>query len=202
MTSHQCLGIGKLITQSQIKEILTSPLNYPWTIQGFGMLRLWIDPDGTERLHIWDTETANEDVSTLHTHPWDFDSVIISGKLINQRYNVEYYGNSTPPDHHFKASTIKTGEGGYLSGTPFNIRAIKRQPEYYSTEDNYHQDAEEYHESYPEKGCVTLIRRNFRFNRFATVGWAHGTNWVTAEPRAATPEEIIRFTSLVNLNFR
>lgn len=188
-----------MATETQIRNILADPYAHDWTIQGFGMLRLWLDPEGHERLHIWDQEQANENVSTLHNHPWDFDSTIVFGRLTNQRYEVFEHCSDSFPHTHYQASTIITGQGGYLLGDPFTLRAREKDAESYSAGDSYHQDAPEFHESYPDRGTVTVITRKFRFDRHATVGWSHGTDWVSAEPRPATRDEIDRFIGAVKL---
>lgn len=75
------------LTASQVLFLLKHPFNLEWSIQGFGMLRAYLADDQVYRLHIWDTEQMSvEDVSTVHDHPWDLDSRIISGTLRNQRY--------------------------------------------------------------------------------------------------------------------
>lgn len=74
-------------TEKEVLDLLKHPEGLPWTIQGFGMLRLYITDDQIWRLHIWDTEEmAVEDVTRTHDHPWDFDSRILSGELRNLRF--------------------------------------------------------------------------------------------------------------------
>ena len=184
-----------MTTESQIRRIISYPYDYEWSIQGFGMLRTWINPDGIERLHIWDTDLANSEVSTIHNHPWDFESRIVHGRILNHRYNIDRtYGES------YRKADIKTGEGGGLLATHSTPTLISEYPfESYYTGDHYAQDADEFHESEPDKGTVTIIRRNFRHNRIATVCWRENCQWVTAEPRPATKEEIDRFIGLIKL---
>lgn len=186
-----------MTTESQIRKMLANPYDLNWSIQGFGMLRAWLDPDGIERLHIWDTDLANPEVSTIHNHPWDFESRIIFGGLKNQRYQIDSPGEM-PGSMAYRKAEILTGTGGGLlkpESAPTIIAPY--EAEVYSISETYQQYAEEFHESEPDKGTVTIIRRNFRHNRIATVCWPNGSKWVTAEPRAATKAEIDRFISLV-----
>lgn len=187
-----------MTTESKIKEILTDPFDYVWTLQGFGMLRTYLDNDEVERLHIWDTNSAVPDVSVIHDHPWDFTSRIISGRLTNQRYVFD------PEDgEEVSVAFIKTGEGGGLRTEPYKIHVISLEPEHYVPGDLYGQLAAEVHESIPSNGTVTLIERKFygpRDDQVATVCWRTG-DWVSAEPRPATHYEILHFTGLALSNW-
>ena len=42
--------------RASIKTLLEHPNELRWTVQGFGMLRCYLDPDKTYRLNIWDSE--------------------------------------------------------------------------------------------------------------------------------------------------
>jgi hypothetical protein len=183
-------------TESRVRAILADPYSQEWSIQGFGMLRTWLDPEGVERLHIWDAEgSANEDVSTLHNHPWDFESRIAFGRLLNQRYDVAEM-EGCPEGQPYLAAPILTGAGGHLLGPPRDVAVADFPAEYYRPGDAYAQGAEEYHESFPSAGTVTIIRRTFKYERHATVCWPRGGQWVSAEPRPATRAEVDRFIAL------
>lgn len=181
-------------TETQVREILAHPESHEWTIQGFGMLRTWLDPEGNNRLHIWDIETAYENTpSTVHTHPWDFQSRIYFGHLQNQRYTRDEYGNP------YKWAEILTGRGGGLISGENTITLSADNPEEYEPGGKYFQYAEEIHESYPAAGTVTVIQRRFLHNRHATVFWSANSEWATAEPRLATETEVRHFLSLVKI---
>jgi hypothetical protein len=181
-------------TDAQIKDIIAHPFDRKWTIQGFGMLRTYLDDEEIERLHIWDVDTANPDVSTIHDHPWDFDSRIVVGRLTNCRFEF-----NAPVGLIHKFAKIKTGEGGGLVDDKVGTTVLALAPEeHYGIDETYHQDAPELHESLPEAGTVTVIRRIFhapRDDQYATVCWRRG-DWVTAEPRLATEDEIQHFISI------
>jgi len=130
-------------------------------------------------------------VSVIHTHPWDFASQVIAGRLHNIRYErLMGQGNT-----HME-QTIKCGEGGGPCGTP--------KPEYLAvscaeviTEGQWYvQTANEIHESRPEDGTVTLVRRVVKSDPdHASVFWPLGQQWVSAEPRLATAQEITEITT-------
>lgn len=182
-----------MTTETLVNEILAHPFDRVWTIQGFGMLRTYIDDAEVHRLHIWDVDAAVPEVSVIHDHPWDFDSHIYRGEVINQRYAL---GGLT--GDVVNVARIKTGEGGGV---------VERQPldllrpipaERYYPGDRYHMDAPELHESIPSRGAVTVISRRFhttRDDQFATVCWRSG-DWVSAEPRPATRAEVAHFVAL------
>lgn len=180
--------------ESVIDAILADPFDREWSIQGFGMLRTYLDIYEVHRLHIWDVDAAVPDVSVIHDHPWDFDSRIYRGAVTNQRYLLDAVGGEI-----VQTSRIKTGEGGGLIGTPAREAMLGAfAPEVYGPGDCYHMDAPELHESIPTRGAVTVISRKFHTNRedqFATVCWRTG-DWVSAEPRPATRAEIEHFVAL------
>lgn len=187
------------VTERAVKRVLADPFAYKWTVQGFGMLRTYLDHEEVHRLHIWDVDTAVPEVSVIHDHPWDFTSRIFAGLVKNQRYLLDReYGDTV------RTGRIKTGEGGGLvaDGTIRDAQLYALPREQYGPGDWYRMDRPELHESIPTRGAVTIISRQFhtaRDDQFATVCWAAGTEWVTAEPRPATKEEIMHFIGLVDM---
>jgi hypothetical protein len=196
---------GKVVSApaaSKVKEILSNPLQYDWSIQGLGMLRTYLDPEGVDRLHIWDISTAktfNENgaiPSTIHDHPWDFTSVIYSGRMGNLRFQEVTDGGEV-----FRGARIRCGVGGGIvsqrDAMEYDLMHLDaKQDNPCDPGDSYHQFAEELHESYPSVGAVTVITREFKEDRdHARVFWRQG-DWVSAEPRPATIAEIEHFTGL------
>lgn len=179
---------------SEVLSILKDPFagGRIWTMQGFGMLRTYLDPDEVERLHIWDTGKANAEVSTVHNHAWDFESLIYSGRLANQRYIRDSNGRE------WRSADIRPGECGGLISNPEMVRLSESPREFYQPGSTYRQEATELHESLPTPGTVTVIKRTFHNDRtldVATVAWKAG-GWVTAEPRRASEREIMDFVLL------
>jgi hypothetical protein len=186
-----------MTTQASVLQILANPFDYKWTIQGFGMLRTYLDSEHSERLHIWDPDIAVPEVSTIHDHPWDFTSRIFLGQLRNQRYVLD-----APHGDKFTTARVRCGAGGGLIGPP--RQTVIGQPtdsaEHYGPGDMYSQEAPEFHESFPSPGTVTVITRSFLPSRdIANMCWRTG-QWVSGEPRPATREEIEHFVSLTRLH--
>lgn len=188
------------LTKGLIERVLTDAVSLaengeygPWTIQGLGMLRLYIGKDKTTRLHVWDDRFIAEPFpSELHTHPWHLYSLVIAGEVRNTRYvhtdpqDVGEYGVET-----YMMQRILCGEGGGLCGVPEEVYLAEQPEERISAGEVYKQRANEIHKSNPLRGTVTLVTRGFDGDPdHADVFWPAGGPWVTAEPRPATTEEV------------
>jgi len=171
-------------TKTFVRYILENALAFTWTLQGFGMLRTYIGH--SHRLHIWDSRYSVPNVSDIHTHPWNFDSTVVAGRMINLRYERR---NDNSNSH--MEQIIKCGEGGGLCGVPKREYLVCSGSESLSEGESYHQEAHEIHRSIPESGTVTLVKRTVKSDPdHASVFWPLGQSWVSAEPRPATAEEI------------
>lgn len=162
-----------------IRTILHKPEEHEWTLQGFGMLRLAMcSKEGDFRLNIWDSRYRNADVSMLHDHPWDFESLVVSGGLCNIRFKPDDVGES------FEFATLKPGpEGGSVSGGDSGIiKLLCASTEYYTAGESYKQEAAEIHMSLPEDGTITFNRRLRKSADLAHVFWRSGKKWVSAKP--------------------
>lgn len=175
-----------------VSKVLTAPFEHgAWTVQGFGFLRTYFGPAGEPkrfRLNLWDHRFSVPGVSTIHDHPWHFNSIIVGGAFCNQRYEMSTdYQSAT---HMF--TTIKTGEGGGPIKTPPKLVILTPlAPELYTPGDTYHQEAWEIHETIFADGTVTLNERMpVADGEHARVFWPCGSEWVDAEPRPATREEV------------
>ena len=91
-------------------DILKNPFNYEWEVQGLGMMRTYLNED--TRFQIWNKDLIVEDVTDVHTHPWDFISVILQGKITNHIYK-EYMGQVNASKKYFRC-LINTGEDAYV----------------------------------------------------------------------------------------
>lgn len=174
-----------------VKAILSMAPVYSWQIQGLGMLRLYLNK--ATRLHVWHSGFASPGVSTLHTHPWDFKSEVIAGSLENIRYKEHDPQNclNSTKVKEYMAAVLHCGPGGGLTekGKPVYLEAMPS--EFYGEGATYTEKAEEIHESRPKDGTVTLVTRQFKPDEdHARVFWRTGTEWGSAIPREATPDEI------------
>lgn len=181
-------------TKLLVKKILEKPLGHDWSIQGFGMLRLYLADE--LRMHIWNSKKMVEDVSLIHTHPWDFVSEVVVGQITNVRYTESTPGTPFSLKHQY--AKIRCGVGGGIAKGELQAERgekwlVAQDREIYSIGETYTQSANEIHRSEPKDGTVTIVRRYFKSDPdHAYVFWDHG-DWVSAEPRKATDEEVLFF---------
>lgn len=181
------LGVEKLL----VKHALKHPENFKWQVQGLGMLRTYLREDW--RLHIWDKSVRIPDVSPLHEHPWDLHSTIVAGTLYNTRYKP--MATASRLTQLYNGAVIKCGEGACVltDVQPYNLYA--QLSEVYYDGQAYTQTKDEIHKTDAEDGTVTLVYRTFYPERDkARVYWTVG-DFVSAEPRRATSEEVERITT-------
>ena len=179
-----------VMLRGTVKALLENPHGRKWSLQGFGMLRLYISP--VHRLHVWHPRFGVTGIfgSSVHTHPWDFASCILNGAITNIRYMKTAGRGFIPGAEQYNEQTIKCGPGGCAMSEPQSTWLIPCNPETYGVGQRYSQRAEEIHRSEPTPGTVTAIERRFKEDtEHAQVYW-QGNRWVSAEPRPATAEEI------------
>lgn len=181
------------IIRQFVKGILHRPLAYDgWSVQGLGMLRLYLDPDKQCRLHVWDPDLVVPDVTRIHTHPWDFESTVIAGEVVNEAfYAVVGWDNPVVAGHRYLEQALKCGEDAHLTSVPQKVRLSPRPLEVIHAGRTYSQERSIPHASWPAPGTVTLVSRTFYPDRdHAFVYYREGETWVDAAPRRATPDEI------------
>lgn len=182
----------KLI-RALVKRTLQDATKFKWTLQGFGMLRLYL-PEPNVRMSVWDKTYRVPNVSLVHTHPWHFESYVVCGEIANWKY-VE--GEYHPAAEDYVRQTIHAGEGGGLVGEPTKVRLIRSyNPQLVWRGSFYKQQADEIHHTDFVDGTVTLCDRVVAGQdpHRALVYWPSNTVWVSAEPRIATEEEVLTIT--------
>jgi hypothetical protein len=74
-------------SQALARAILEHAQDFTWTVQGMGFMRLHLA--GHCWLHVWDSRLRVPGVSMIHDHlQWGLESTILSGSLVNRRYQV------------------------------------------------------------------------------------------------------------------
>lgn len=178
-------------------DVLAYPERHEWTLQGFGMLRTYLGEDRRLRLHVWDSRFRTKDVSDVHDHPWDFESLVLRGSIRNVRYDARESVFPVSRQIHC-LGRITCGPSPEVRG-PQDVKRIclfQQSDVTYEAGERYVMSSVELHASVPEDGTVTVCRRSFvkKDTETARVCWPLGTEWVGAEPRAATPEEVREIT--------
>lgn len=188
---HTLLSQGLSEAKLELRDAGSAGSPLEWTIQGLGMLRYYL-PGTDDRLHVWSPGHAVDGVSAMHSHPWNFTSLVLSGKLKNEVYtNGSLIGESKP----YNRQAIFCGEGGGLVGKPREVWLGMESAALYTPGQRYRMEAPQIHVAKPTPGCVTLCTREQVGNPdHAEVFWPIDETWGSAEPRPATAEE--RFSIL------
>ncbi len=166
-----------------VRFILEHAASFEWSLQGLGMLRLYLSP--VYRLHVWSRAHQRPGVTTLHDHPWHFKSTVLSGWIDNLLY--EERSGGLP----YMRQEIVCGPHGDVSALPEPVDLICTRRITVPAGLTYLQHAEQIHETQFADGTVSMIRRTFRKDtEHAHVFYERGKEWVSAVPRAATPDEV------------
>jgi hypothetical protein len=177
--------LGPEVWQHELERAREHPEG--WSIQGFGMLRLYLGEGKRFRLHVWSPELARPRVTTIHDHPWHFRSKIVSGVLRQRRFSVATREQGFP----YVMQTIRCGPDMCVRGAEEPVGLLPHEIETYRAGAIYTQKADEVHESYPGKGCVTIVDREFLPDEdHARVFWKEGAEFISAEPRPAERWEV------------
>jgi hypothetical protein len=173
------------LDQALVRTILEHAADYPWRLQGIGLLALRLDERRQYRLHVWDPDGGDGD-APIHDHPYDFTSTIVVGELTNTRYVEDPTGQTycrhryAPNDEHDRRT-----DSVHLVGTSTT----------FGPGDQYHQLAGELHDSRQTPGTVTVIGCAWRDRPELSVCLRPGAPWVSGQARPATPDEIKRITT-------
>lgn len=193
---HSQLNKGADAAWDEFQERVTQLLREApdadgWSIQGLGMLRLYMTEDKSVRLHIWDREAIYKPrPSMLHTHPWHFKSLTIAGRLTNMRYIESGKGANTAD---YLSQEIICGPGGCSIGQPTPTYIANGSTRSLGPRDTYAMQATEIHQTQFFDGTVSIITREFLGDtEKARVFWPAGEQWISAEPRPAMRDEVAR----------
>lgn len=156
-----------------------------WSVQGMGLLRLYIRDLG--RLHIWDDALRYPNVSMIHTHSWDLVSTIVCGQLSNFRYKEAVPSGYSLP---YKKQTIVCGYNTRSASHVVDTHLVGDQIETLNPGDLYRQRATEIHQTLARNGTVTIMERREDGEGQADVYWPSDCSWGDAKPRLATLDEI------------
>jgi hypothetical protein len=177
-----------LLVKMVLEASVNGGLDGRWSLQGLGMFRLYLSHE--KRLHVWDARFRRDVVSTIHTHPWHFTSEIVSGRIEDRTYH-EVQGASGFTLTH-KRQEIVCGPGGGVTpeaAKPARLELVSSRV--LVTGDRYDLLAHQPHETViGENGTVTIITRRFTADTEHAHVYYSGPEWVSAEPRNATPAEV------------
>lgn len=180
------------LTNRLVHGVLQDWWRYEWTKQGFGMVRTYLDSEHRWRVNVWSQMLAVRGVSTIHDHPWSFTSHVISGAIINRKYEILGLDRMTEPWKLYDMCHIVTGEGGGPASSPETVMVRPTTNFVYLAGMSYEQRADVLHETIYREGTVTVNDRSApTAAHTARVMWPHGTEWVDAKPRPALDCEVM-----------
>lgn len=180
-------------TKELVRHILDNASMYTWTIQGLGMVRIYLTPDARIRLHIWHHDFKVPGVSDIHDHPWNFESHVVCGFIKNQKYIVNdpmiYNWLDAQP---YDKVNILCGVGATPADTLTRESLHATTAQIYIPGMSYTQLSTEIHCTADHSdGAITLVERTFTSDPdHANVWMPTGTPFISAEPRNATAHEI------------
>lgn len=163
---------------------------YDWSVQGFGLIRTYLP--GNKRLHIWSQRFKIQDATTLHSHPWNFTSHVLAGRMheiVAEKVTIEQASC-------LDSNVLKAKENKILCGE--DAKVITSTDCFLSTKVTYHQAGLSYshkysdiHASLPSFDCVTLIEREPLDDPDHAYSYTLNDDpWVSAEPRGIDHNEI------------
>ena len=180
-----------------VKQVMENPFNYEWELQGFGMLRTYIDKD--TRLQIWLKEFIVPNVTDVHTHPWDFESFIYQGQITNFEFKEHnYHEPHFDSWYEYDRCLILTGEHAYVKEKEKVL--LDGYGAYSFTKgDTYFHGKDIPHRINFVDGTITILTKlNIHEDSLAYSYVPSGSEWVSAAPRPAEPEEIRNFIEAAN----
>lgn len=175
------------------RRILREPFanGREWRAHGIGMLRTYLDPDQRVRLNLWHHCLVNPGISTLHTHPWDFESRVICGSISDIPWDRVRPGD--PGAQQWNEATI--GCGPHFEGIRAARTAFLRpgEPNTMWADMQYQHKAATIHSTRFRDGSATVMYRTAAHDadHAASVFWPHGEEWGDAT-RDVTADEIAR----------
>lgn len=182
--------------QLAVLAILDNASAFTWSLQGMGLLRLYVRDIG--RIHIWDETLRFPHVSMIHNHSWDLRSTIVGGFLTNRKYIPVDMPFDVPINHNranhcakYHTKLFITGYEGRPIEEQKDVWLTPLQPDTYGPGASYHQIAHEIHETDAVDGTVTILERRDDAEGHANIYWPAGTEWGSAVPRPATNEEVM-----------
>ena len=176
-----------------VKQVMENPFNFEWELQGFGMLRTYIDKN--TRLQIWLKDFIVPNITDIHTHPWDFQSFIYQGQIRNNIF-FEYELQDQVREEWFQCvkCLILTGEHAYVKERNPIILKPNGSFEYFCGDTYFHEKNIPHRIDFID-GTITILTKSNIHEDSLAYSYVKGFNneWVSAAPRIATKEEIQTF---------
>ena len=177
------------IIKAFLNKLFQGSINDPdfmkWYAVGLGLLNADIDDRGKIRVHIWDSSLKVPNVSTAHTHPWNFTSYIVDGTLTNYLYAESLSGNNRQRrrEQVFTRNGIRTISEELVYLEPYGFTS-------YPAGSCYSQNHADIHSTGYTDGTVTIVEMGERIQDWAYEYFAAEGELKQGTLHRATPEEI------------
>lgn len=165
-----------ILDRNSLVSLLSNPLQLDWRPHGIGMLKTYLDPATRYwRLDLWHSCLITPNISTLHTHPWLFNSKVLAGELTNHVYargdgsGVRYHEGTIGCGSHYRG----------LEGRPKPVRLTALSRLTYLPGESYSMLPEDIHCTSFKDGTITVINRGDPVSKdeHASVFWPVGKKW-------------------------
>lgn len=145
------------LQRMQLLSVLGHAHEFRWSVHGIGMLRTYpVAGNKTWRINLWHSSLRIPGISSLHTHPWDFASYILAGRI----GNVRYLENRNAQAKTHLRRQIECGDAGCVIGEDEYTSLTAINPvEVYRAGGQYIQHASEIHATSFDDGSITLNKR-------------------------------------------
>lgn len=163
-----------------------------WMVSGLGMLQLKLDDERCERLHIWNKDLQIQNVTDIHTHPWDYHSEVLYGILKNTIYE-EISLTSSIYSEQYEKVTIKCGTGECAKSKPKSVHLAEQKYTYHTPlyNDSYSLKKSQIHKVNFADGTVTLLHRyNHDPENKADIFYKDAIGFISVDFRSATDDEV------------
>ncbi len=177
--------MGETLSRALVLTLLQHAEDFPWRMQGIGLMALRLDDRREHRLHVWDPSSSAGE-APIHDHPYDFTSTIIAGELTNVRYEEDPAG-----DEYVRFRYRPGAEAERQS----DVVRLSLTATTLTEGDQYRQLARDLHASMQLPGTVTAIRCSWVATPTLTVCFRDQDSWVSEQGRDATREEIKNFSA-------
>ena len=174
------------LDQALVRTILEHAADYPWRLQGVGLLALRLDDRREHRLHVWDPDGGDGD-PPIHDHPYDFTSTVIVGELTNTRYvedptGDEYCRERYSPENEERPANRHGAPGRHLDHASAPAIATTSSPTSCTAAARSRAPSPSSAAPGVDRPELTVCRRP-------------GAPWVSGQARPATPDEVTRITT-------
>ena len=170
-----------------LERTITEPIGQHWSERVFAMQKLGVlrfqvptDEHPDRALHLWNRDLKDRSASDIHSHPFDFSSIVLAGRIVNTQY--EAVGRFKGP---YFGWVIRPGPNVTVTDRK-QYALLLHDVDTIFAGSSYRMDASEIHHTAFEDGTVTVVTK--RRGKLADEAMVFDRNeeWGNAAPEFAT----------------